>query len=326
MSSPTNYFKIGLFVLLGLAAALVTAVAFGANRVKRETLAYYTYFNESVQGLELGSPVKYRGVNIGTVARIDIAEDKRHVEIGAELDMASIRRLGLTETATAGEGGRTRFAVPPELRTQLQSQGITGLKFLAIDFFNPETNPVPVLPFATPENYIPAAPSLIKSLEDSITRAADSLPVMGEQIASSLKRVDKMLEELQKEDVAGKAVATLENVNGTLTDLRDTVKRINQANIPEKAAGTLAKVDIAVARLDAVLRRVDGDTGLVASATRATDAFGEVGRSAHGTTRDLDTTMREFREAINSVRDLVESLDRDPDMLLKGRSKKAAVP
>ena len=50
--------------------------------------------------------------------------------------MASIRRLGLTE-ATADEAGPTRFAVPPELRTQLQSQGITGLKFLGIDFFNP---------------------------------------------------------------------------------------------------------------------------------------------------------------------------------------------
>jgi paraquat-inducible protein B len=306
-----------------MAAAFATAVAFGANQVKRETLAYYTYFNESVQGLELGSPVKYRGVTIGTVARIDIAPDRRHVEVAAELDMASVRRLGLSE-ATPNEAGLSRFAVPPELRTQLQGQGITGLKFLAIDFFEPESTPVPELPFPTPENYIPAAPSLIKNLEDSITRAADSLPVMAGQISSSLKRIDSMLEDLQKENVSGKAVATLENVNGVLTDLRDTVKRINQAKIPEKAAGTLAKVDVAVTRLDAVLRRVDGDNGLVASATRATDAFGEVGRSATGTTRDLDATMREFREAMNAVRDLVESLDKDPDMLLKGRASKGA--
>jgi paraquat-inducible protein B len=245
------------------------------------------------------------------------------VEVAAELDMESIRRLGLAET-TGDEAAPSRFAVPPELRTQLQSQGITGLKFLAIDFFEPESNPVPELPFPPPANYIPAAPSLIKNLEDSITRAADSLPVMAEQISSSLKRIDTMLADLQKENVSGKAVVTLENVNGVLTDLRDTVKRINQAKIPEKAAGTLAKVDVAVTRLDAVLRRVDGDSGLVASATRATDAFGEVGRSATGTTRELDTTLREFREAINSVRDLVEALEKDSDMLLKGRAAKEA--
>ncbi|WP_437751774.1 MlaD family protein [Sorangium sp. So ce1389] len=324
MSSPTNYFKIGLFVLLGLAAAFATAVAFGANQVERQTLAYYTYFNESVQGLDVGSPVKYRGVTIGTVAAIEIAPDRRHVQVGAELDLESIRRLGLTETAPPGEGGPVRFSVPPELRTQLQSQGITGVKFLALDFFDLEDNPLPQLPFETPANYIPAAPSLMKSLEDSIVRAADSLPVMATRISSALDHIDTMLAQLQQENLAGRTVVTLTNVNDTLAELKDTVKRINQANIPEKAAGTLVKVDSAVARLDGVLRRFDGDSGLVASATRATDAFGEVGRSAHGTTRELDTTLREFRETIDAVRDLVESLEKDPDMLLKGRAVKEA--
>ncbi|WP_437923294.1 MlaD family protein [Sorangium sp. So ce291] len=322
MSSPTNYFKIGLFVLLGLAAAFATAVAFGANQVERKTLAYTTYFNESVQGLDIGSPVKYRGVNIGTVAAIEIAPDRRHVQVGAELDLESIRRLGLTETAPPGEAGPIRFSVPPELRTQLQSQGITGVKFLAIDFFDPETNPLPQLPFEAPTNYIPAAPSLMKSIEDSIVRAADSLPAMAEQISSALSHIDTMLAQLQSENLAEKTVLTLENVNAMLADLRGTVKGINQAKIPEKAASTLVKMDAAVARLDGVLQRFGGDDGLVASATRATDAFGEVGRSAHGTTDEIDTTLREFRETLEVVRELMESLDKEPDMLIKGRAGK----
>ncbi|WP_437670366.1 MlaD family protein [Sorangium sp. So ce131] len=323
MFSSTNYFKIGLFVLLGLAAAFATAVAFGANQVERRTLAYYTYFNESVQGLDPGSPVKYRGVTIGTVATIEIAPDRRHVQVAAELDFESIRRLGLTE-APSGEAGPIRFSVPPELRTQLQSQGITGLKFLALDLFDPETTPLPELPFPPPSNYIPAAPSLMKSLEDSLMRAADSLPIMAARIASALDRVDSMLQHLQEENVTEKAVVTLEGVNGVVAELSSSLKRMNQAQLPEKAAGTLVKMDAAVSRLDAVLRRFDGDSGLVASATRATDAFGEVGRSAHGTTRELDETLRDFREAIGAVRDLLESLDREPDMLLKGRTVKEA--
>lgn len=322
MFSTTNYFKIGLFVLLGLAAAFATAVAFGANQVERRTLAYATYFNESVQGLDLGSPVKYRGVTIGTVAAIEIAPDRRHVQVVAELDLESIRRLGLTETSPLGEAGSVRFSVPPELRTQLQSQGITGMKFLAIDFFEVETTPLPALPFETPSNYIPAAPSLMKNLEDSIVRAADSLPAMGQQISSALNHIDVMLGQLQDENLAEKTVATLANMNEMLADLQGTVKGINQAKIPEKAASTLAKMDVAISRLDGVLLRFGGDDGLVASATRATDAFGEVGRSAHGTTRELDATLREFREALEAVRDVFESLDKEPDMLIKGRAGK----
>ncbi|XXT14934.1 MlaD family protein [Sorangium sp. So ce429] len=322
MFSSTNYFKIGLFVLLGLAAAFATAVAFGANQVERQTLAYYTYFNESVQGLEPGSPVKYRGVTIGTVAAIEIAPDRRHVQVAAELDLENIRRLGLTETSPAGEAGPVRFSVPPELRTQLQSQGITGMKFLGIDFFEIETNPLPELPFETPSNYIPAAPSLMKSLEDSIVRAADSLPAMGTQISSALNHIDVMLGQLQDENLAEKTVATLEHMNGMLGEIQGTVKGINQAKIPEKAASTLAKMDAAVARLDGVLQRFGGDEGFVASATRATDAFGEVGRSANGTTRELDVTLREFRETLEAVRDVFESLDKEPDMLIKGRAGK----
>jgi len=83
---PVNHFKIGLFVLLAVAATLATAVAFGASASQRPTLAYHTFFNESVQGLELGPPVKYRGVTIGVVAAIEIAPDRPHVDVVPEVD------------------------------------------------------------------------------------------------------------------------------------------------------------------------------------------------------------------------------------------------
>lgn len=316
---PVNHFKVGLFVLLALAATLATAVAFGASASRRETLAYHTFFNESVQGLEIGSPVKYRGVTIGIVAAIEIAPDRRHVDVVAEIDVEDVQRLGLTEHDRRGDEA-VRFVVPADLRMQLQSQGITGVKFLALDFFDPETNPPPDLPFETPVNYIPAAPSLLKNLEDSIVRAVDALPVVSERIAAAVTRVDGMLARLEERGVADKAIATFDEVNATLAAMRRVVERVEKAQVPDRAARTLEKVDVAVTRLDHVLQRVDGDEGLVASATRATDAFTEVGRSAHGTTRELDATLREVRDAAESVRDLADALERDPDMLLKGRA------
>src|SRR6478735_6548740 len=151
MATPTNHFKLGLFVLAGIAASVATMVLIGAQSMKTETVAYHTFFNESVQGLEEGSPVKYRGVTIGHVSAIEIAPDRRHVDVTDELDVADIKRLGLAAVDTTSRK-KTRFLVPPELRAQLGSQGITGVKFVQIDFFDPKTNPPPEIPFPIPED------------------------------------------------------------------------------------------------------------------------------------------------------------------------------
>ena len=126
MMAPANHFKLGLFVLFGIIAVVFAAAALGANALRRDTMVYHTYFNESVQGLEIGSPVKYRGVPIGTISAIDMAPDRRHVGVSLELYTKELKRLGLTTESTGGVVG-TRFTIPDDLRTQLASQGITGV-------------------------------------------------------------------------------------------------------------------------------------------------------------------------------------------------------
>ena len=69
-----------------------------------------------------------------------------------------------------------RIAVPPELRVQLGSAGITGVKFILIDFFSIADNPIVPLPFPVPDNYIPSARSTMKNLEDSVVHAVDRFP------------------------------------------------------------------------------------------------------------------------------------------------------
>ena len=70
---PTNHWKLGLFVVLGFVLALCTVVFLGARSLHKDSVSYKTYFDESVQGLEIGSPIKFRGVTIGNVSAIDIA-------------------------------------------------------------------------------------------------------------------------------------------------------------------------------------------------------------------------------------------------------------
>jgi paraquat-inducible protein B len=321
MAAPTNHYKLGLFVIAGFAMALAAAVLLGVASTRKDTIKYHSYFNESVQGLDLGSPVKFRGVTIGHVSAIEIAPDHRMVDVVSELDAADIKRMGLTEK-DHGKHAKEKFAIPPDLRAQLGSQGITGVKFVAIDFFDVKSNPPPELPFTVPvDQYIPAAPSMMKNLEDTITKAMDRLPEMVDAVVMIMGRVDRLLATLEKEDVSGKAAATLGHADQVMTTLQSTLARIDKQDLGGKAAGTITDLNVAVKKMTAVLDRLDGDKGLLASVKGASDAFGEMGRNGRGTQRDLEATLRDVSEAAEAIRTLAESLDRDPDMLIKGKTK-----
>jgi paraquat-inducible protein B len=323
MAAPTNHYKLGLFVIVGVAAAILAGALFGATRF-RKTVLYHSYFNESVEGLALGSPVKFRGVTIGSVSAIEIAPDHRMVDVVSELDSEEVKRMGLAEAGH--QHGRVKFAIPPDLRAQLGSQGITGVKFISIDFFDVASNPTPDLPFDVPvDRYIPAAPSMMKNLEDTITKAMDRLPDMVDAIVMIMARVDRLAARLEEQDVSGKFVATLGHADETMSTLRSAIERIDGHDLGGKAANTITDLDVAMNKMSSVLDRIDGQTGLLASTQRATDAFGDVGRDTRGTQRDLGAALRDVSEAAQAIRSLVDSLESDPEMLLKGRTKRKAV-
>jgi len=320
MATPTNHYKLGLFVIVGFAAAILVAVVLGGARINHDTIRYHSYFNESVQGLDLGSPVKFRGVTIGNVSAIEIAPDHRRVDVVSELDTNHVKRMGLVEAGAAH--GKEKFSIPPDLRVQLNSQGITGVKFVAIDFFDVKSNPPPALPFKVPDgHYIPAASSLMKNLEDTVTKAMDRLPEMVDAVVMIMRRIDGLFATLESQDVSGKAVATLGHADDVMATLQSTLGHIDKQDLGDKAATTLTELNVAVKKMNTVLDALGGQRGLLASAQHATDAFGEVGRAGRGTQKDLDTTLRDVSEAAESIRSLVDAIERDPDMVLKGKTK-----
>src|SRR4051812_1341511 len=142
MSAPTNHWKLGLFVVVGFALALGTVAWLGARSLRKEVGRYVSYFDESVQGLEVGSPIKFRGVTIGTVGKIDIAIDHRNVEVTSELGKAELARLGLdVAVGPVRPGEPKKLEQGLGLRVQLASSGLTGVKFLQLDFFPVAENP-----------------------------------------------------------------------------------------------------------------------------------------------------------------------------------------
>ncbi len=315
MSTPTNHWKLGAFVLGGAILTMATILYLGASRLRREHVDYVSYLDESVQGLDVGSPVKFRGVVVGRVARIDVAPDRRHVAVTSALSTEQLGDLGLSE----GEGGQTRLLMPTELRMQLVSQGLTGLKFLQIDFFDPRLYPAPVLSFAPPERYIPAAVSTVKTIESSVVSASDSLPEMMQGLTRVSDRAARMMEQLETQKLPEHLAETLAHLDLLLGHMNDAIVGLDLKGLSTQARAGIARLNATVARADAILERLDGDHGLFASAQRATDAFGDFATMSPDIGSDLSDTLHDIRAAATSIQRVADALERDPDMLIKGR-------
>ncbi len=322
MSAPTNHWKLGLFVLSGFALILATIAWLGARSLQRDTDQYVSYFDESVQGLEVGSPIKFRGVTVGAVGKIDIARDHRHVEVTSELGVAELARLGLDVANEPQAADRPKkFEQGLGLRVQLASAGLTGVKFLQLDFFPVADNPEPTLPFPVPNNYIPAVPSTIKNVEDALLRVVARLPELVDQVANVVAKVDAMVSGFHDADLVTRLVTLLNNVNAVLAEAQGKVAGLDTRKLSRETSKALVGLTDTVTRLNGLLAKVDGEKGLLASATRASDALGDTVRGADAVGGQLESTLTAVEKAAKSIQKLANALEKDPDMLLKGRSR-----
>ena len=322
MSTPTNHWKLGLFVIVGIAACVGTVIYFGGQSLKKETVPYTTFFDESVQGLEIGSPVKFRGVSIGNVSAIDLAGDKRHVEVTYELGVKVLNSLGLA--AEKSKGANTKLVIPPDLRVQLASAGITGVKFIQLDFFDEKSNPPIQLPFDVPENYIPAVASMMKNLEDSVVNAVDRFPEVARQLLLVLTRVSVILGEIEGIKLPAKLASTLALIDAVLNNVNGALVAIEPGKLSKEAQKTLENLNVAVAGINQIIGKVGGDKGLAASIQRTSDALGSMATNATHVGPAMEDALKDVQGAAQSVQRFADSLEMDPDMLIKGRAKRVA--
>jgi ABC-type transporter Mla subunit MlaD len=316
MSTPTNRWKLGLFIVIGAMMVLAVGLFLGTRSMRTETVDYASYFDESVTGLDVGSPVKFRGVTIGSVSAINIAPDRRHVEIIYQLGVTVLGQLGLA----AGHGQRTTMPAPPDLRAQLGSSGITGVKYISIDFFELRANPAPELPFTVRPNCIATASSTMKNVEDSVVRAVDEFPRLTHELGLTLMHVNRLLGDVEAQQLPSAMLGMVTNVNRTVELLHAKLQHVETKELSSQAQLAMNQMTQVMTSMQHLIERFDGERGVLSSVQRATDGVGDVASSARESGPAMAATMRDLREAADSVRQLADSLDLDPDMLLKGRA------
>jgi paraquat-inducible protein B len=301
-TTATNHWKLGLFVVLGIGACVGALFWLGAQRFNREAYQAVTYFDESVQGLDVGSPVKFRGVTVGNVGNITIAPDHRHVQVTADIYVDAVRSLGVSVGAPDPELDQP--FMPQNVRVQLVAAGITGVRFLGVDFFEPERYPPPPLPFTPPWNYVPSAPSTLRSLEQAALEFANRLPTLGEQTSVALHEGRETLGSLRRlsEDLQGD--------DGRLMRL-------------------LARLDSTAATLEVAVREAQAGSTTMALRS-ASDSVATAADGLNTGVLDIRDEVRSdlvaLRETLESIRALVDSLDRDPSVLVRGRRADGVPP
>jgi ABC-type transporter Mla subunit MlaD len=183
----------------------------------------------------------------------------------------------------------------PKLRAQTLVLGITGVKLIDLDLATPDTPPPPVLTFPPPERYIPSRPSLLETLAtraEKISVRAEVLIDGGIEALADLRKL-------------------LVTANGAASDARVLIRGFDRADLSAKAARLLVTLDAVFARVNALIAKVG----------RGADSFAELGRSTREASMDLEHTLRDIREAARSLSPFFRALEREPDMLLKGRTR-----
>jgi ABC-type transporter Mla subunit MlaD len=283
VATEARKLRVGIFVIVALVIGLAAAIWLGASRYLADETAAVTYFSESVQGLDRGAAVKYRGVAAGRVERIDIAPDGDLIEVRMSID--------------------NRYAPllfqDPTLRAQLQLSGITGLRYVEIDRATGDAlESAPTLSFEPSAPLIPSTPSQFKAIQEAL-----------EDIYNKVMSVDLA-------GISGDVRATLQAADQLLRDERVQTIINNVAHVSDTASRVTLNLEKATdgVRLQPVIADLRQAT-TEAKGLMVDLCTGETGRDLRSAVREIDGLARTGQSFVVDLQGLIDRLNRTIDNL-----------
>lgn len=278
----TSATAVGAFVVGALILGSGLVLATGALHPFEQRASLRAFFEESVSGLEPGSPVKLRGVALGSVASIDVicSLDRRETAVVVLCELQA--RAVMNDTGEVLDFARestVQRLVEKGMRATLGLEGITGARFVALDFYDPARHPGTIPRWAESDD-VPAVPVV----PSPISKITESLPALVGQLS------DLEIGELTRETRA------------LLKTLHEDARALNV----EKLASSIEE---ATSSLDVVLQK---STAVLEDAHRLLDPRG-------GLVGEAARVLEGLAEAAGAFRRFLEFLQRNPDALVTGR-------
>lgn len=305
MSSKTSNFKIGLFVLIGLILVIITVILFGGGKFFKEKYTIETYFDQSVQGLDVGAALKLNGVQIGDVNDIhfvfnDYETNKQYVLVRANIYPDLVRRGGGRRLADEHEdvGVFLNKLVKKGLRLELASQGITGVAFLNMVYTEPDKFPAYDIEWKPEYPYIPSKPGTITIITEAIENLSEDVGSLINELRKSLKdaNIAKIGQDLDK----------------LIIDFNRTATNLNTILESEEVGSSLKHLSSALANID------KSTTNLPQTLSELSKIMLNIKRLTLRQQQDIDNILQNITATTQDLTEMLNTGKRQPSWMLFG--------
>jgi len=323
--SPT---LIGAFVIGALALLILAVIAFGSGQLFRKTQDFVLYFGGSVNGLRIGAPVKFMGVEIGSVKDIRLetqgTSGVHMIPVIIEIDLKKVIRRGVAREE-AMDPNTIREFVKQGMRAQLLTESfVTGVLYVGFDWF-PET---PLRFVQQPGGHfqyeeIPTVPTGLEEAQDAIVRVVKKLDEIDfKALAGSLTKTSDRFGELASSPALKSILKSLDDdmpeLRGAILDFRKLAATANTNvtnvsadlhNVSADLHQTLTAAQSAIEQISATMKEAQ---------TTIVSVRGTVDPNSP-TVYELTKSLREVSGAASSIRMLADSLDSNPQGIILGK-------
>jgi paraquat-inducible protein B len=283
--SPT---LIGTFVVGALALLVIALIVFGSGQLFRHTKEFVLYFDNSVNGLRVGAPVKLKGVEIGSVKdiRLQLEKDLRvnKIPVIIEIGLEKMTSKGASGAVAENTEAFREAIINRGLRGQLLMESlVTGLLYVGLDFFP-----------GTPVNLV-QQPDLHYQYLEIPTR-----PTTLEQAQDAFTRIINKLEEMDFKGLVKSLEGTMDGVNRLVNspELKSTLQALEH---------TVPKIDEALAGIHKLTTTLDTSvTKLTGSLEQTSDRASEAMQQAKATMKQTDAAIKEAETAMISIKNVLD--------------------
>jgi paraquat-inducible protein B len=312
MPVEKSYARLGLFLVVVLVVVLATAMLFIQRLRSRAVIAMVTYTTENVSGLDISSPVRFRGVPVGRVTDIRVDPRASTIEIDFDVFLDRLNTIGanvkrIREISDIG-------GVFNSLRARLVSNPVTGEAYLLLD--SPQNAPPPIsLGFTPLLPYIPSMPSPMTTVQDRVPALLDraqatlqTLEAIVARIPDSLDRSDRFFTNVERIIRESELPALSADSRKFFTTTSAQIDQMT-SNI-DKLIGTGGTLVTFADEARAAIKAAD----LPATNQSARDALGQTTLAAD----DLRRSLPAIRDSLDQLRELARQLQEQPESVVYG--------
>ncbi|MCX7713596.1 MAG: MlaD family protein [Chthoniobacterales bacterium] len=311
MSEEARHFQIGLFTLLAILLLVALIILFGGSKAFQKKIYFETYLDTSAAGIDVGAPVRFRGVNIGKVSNISFVFNQYPSEPKSGIYNYVILELEITKPVFPKMfdkfdiSSEIKTAVEQGLRARIEPLGITGLNYIELDYLSQRECPPPLPITWTPRyHYIPAAPGQLESILTSVNkimRDVEKLQLtdMGEQALALLQKLNSSIEQANLGELSSEIRSLISKINDLITDIQTSISDLDAPSLARDIRKTLSAISEATADLQSILNNLEPSL-----------LFRQ---------DDIPATLSNLRAASENLRILSEDLRTNPSRIFFGK-------